>query len=363
MMPKRFKPKQAQNQVKEHLAQRGHSYLKTGLKTALLRIILPLLTVGGVIWWVGSSLPPSGQPGDSRATQSSTLPPVTLPNASAHPTTTPRPVTSTPRAAVSPQPSAPVPRPNRAMRAVAPTQGRAPVIRVALVQAANNLATGTSTAGHIRDDQGRSLGRIAANQPLEVRTDAAGGFQVGDLQVPGSAWIQADPGGYVYLDGRWYRGRLRLVANNAQLLAVNYVDLEQYLSSVVGAEVSPSWPMAALKAQAIAARSYAVAHAINPPDRFFDLGNDERWQVYQGVEDEWNTTRKAVGLTRGMVLSRSGAVLVSMYAANDQIVQEAFDGRGMSQTGALELAEQGYNHLQILGAYYPGASLARLQLK
>jgi peptidoglycan hydrolase-like amidase len=227
----------------------------------------------------------------------------------------------------------------------------------------NTLATGTSTVGYIRDDRGQLLGRIPANQGIPVQTDGAGGLVVGAVSAPASAWIQADGDGYVNLDGRWYRGRLRIIADNEQCVVVNYVDLEQYLTSVVGAEVSPSWPIHALKAQAIAARSYAVAHALRPPDRFFDLGNDQRWQVYQGVEDEWNTTKLAVTMTRGIVLSRSGTVMVSMYAANEDIVDEVFGGEGMSQTGAFELANQGYNYLQILGAYYPGAGLAQLRVK
>jgi peptidoglycan hydrolase-like amidase len=215
----------------------------------------------------------------------------------------------------------------------------------------------------IRNDQGQVLGRLNANAAVQVQPDGTGGLQVGEVQAPASAWIQAASGGYVFLDGRWYRGRLRLIVDENAVLAVNYVDLEQYVTSVVGAEVYPSWPIDALKAQAIAARSYAVAHAMRPAHRFFDLGNDQRWQVYQGVEDEWNTTAQATKLTRGVVLSHQGAVMVSMYAATDDIVQDAFGGKGMSQTGAYELATRGYNYLQILGAYYPGAGLAQLRLK
>jgi peptidoglycan hydrolase-like amidase len=68
-------------------------------------------------------------------------------------------------------------------------------------------------------------------------------------------------------------------------------------------------------------------------------------------------------MTRGIVLSRSGTVMVSMYAATADIVDEAFGGQGMSQTGAYELARQGYTYLQILGAYYPGAGLAQLRVR
>jgi SpoIID/LytB domain protein len=139
---------------------------------------------------------------------------------------------------------------------------------------------------------------------------------------------------------------------------VNYVDLENYLVSVVGAEVSPSWPMAALKAQAIAARSYALVHYLRPANALYDLGNTQRWQVYKGISAEWNTTQQAVQETAGVFLSHKGGVVESMYAASDDIVTNVFGGRGMSQTGALKLAQQGYDYQQILGTYYPGVGLS-----
>jgi peptidoglycan hydrolase-like amidase len=113
-----------------------------------------------------------------------------------------------------------------------------------------------------------------------------------------------------------------------------------------------------LKAQAIAARSYALVHHIRPAHSLYDLGNTERWQVYKGVSSEWNTTRQAVEDTRGLFLSYKGGVVESMYAASDEIVKNVFGGRGMSQNGALSLAQKGYNYQQILSNYYPGTSLA-----
>lgn len=165
------------------------------------------------------------------------------------------------------------------------------------------------------------------------------------------------------MGNRWYRGDLLLVTQGSSLLAVNYVDLEAYVASVVGAEVSPSWPTDALKAQAIAARSYALVHYIRPASSLYDLGNTERWQVYKGISAEWNTTHQAAQETHGVFLSYKGGVVESMYAASDDIVTNVFGGRGMSQNGALSLAKQGYNYQQILGNYYPGTSLAWLDTK
>ncbi|MBW4552018.1 MAG: SpoIID/LytB domain-containing protein [Aphanocapsa sp. GSE-SYN-MK-11-07L] len=266
-------------------------------------------------------------------------------------------------AAIPNQPVAARPLPPRQVpAAVAPTKGAVPEVRVAIARGAKSLPIGSSTGGYLVNDNGRSLTSLTADQAVTVQPNSQG-MLVGDVQVPASIWIKPKAGGLFYLDGRWYRGRLRLLVEADGLTAVNYVDLEQYVSSVVGAEVSPGWPTAALKAQAIAARSYALAHSFRPASRFFDLGNDQRWQVYQGVEDEWNTTHQATNATRGIVLSKDGSVLVSMYAANADIVKNVFGGQGMSQTGAYELAKQGYSYLQILGNYYPGAGLSQIRVQ
>jgi peptidoglycan hydrolase-like amidase len=88
------------------------------------------------------------------------------------------------------------------------------------------------------------------------------------------------------------------------------------------------------------------------------MGNTQRWQVYRGVSAEYNTTRQAVQDTRGVFLSYKGGVVESMYAASDDIVTNVFGGRGMSQNGALQLAQQGYTYQEILGTYYPGTGLS-----
>ncbi|MGL5035721.1 MAG: SpoIID/LytB domain-containing protein, partial [Microcystaceae cyanobacterium] len=167
----------------------------------------------------------------------------------------------------------------------------------------------------------------------------------------------------VHVGDRWYRGRILLVSKGDSVLAVNYVDLEHYLTSVVGSEMHANAPSEALKAQAIAARSYALVHMIRPASDWFDLGDNQRWQVYKGLNSEYNTGFKAVGDTAGQVLSYKGGVVESLYASTDAIVASAHKGRGMSQLGAYDLAKQGYNYQQILSRYYPGVALARVILQ
>ncbi len=102
---------------------------------------------------------------------------------------------------------------------------------------------------------------------------------------------------------------------------------------------------------------------IRPASDWYDLGDNQRWQVYKGLKSEYNTSQQAVMATAGQVLSHQGGVVESLYASTDAIVASAHKGRGMSQLGAYDLVNQGYNYQQILNRYYPGVSLARVILK
>ncbi len=235
-------------------------------------------------------------------------------------------------------------------------------IRVAISTGNPSLVVGSSTASEVIDAQGKVIGKISAKEGTNVVPDGQY-IRIGKWQTAAGVWLKPAKGGMVFVGDRWYRGDLLLVSQGNSLLAVNYVDLESYIASVVGAEVSPSWPMAALKAQAIAARSYAIVHYLRPAHDLYDLGNTEQWQVYRGLDAEWNTTRQAVQETHGVFLSYKGGVVESMYAASDDIVTHVFGGVGMSQNGALKLAQQGYNYQQILGNYYPGTGLAWVDTK
>ncbi|WP_013323944.1 SpoIID/LytB domain-containing protein [Gloeothece verrucosa] len=235
-------------------------------------------------------------------------------------------------------------------------------IRVAVMTDAGSTNVGTSSTASIVDRNGNVLKTLSPGQGLGVYPSGSS-LNMGDWQLPGVVFIQPSAGGLVYLGDRWYRGKMLLVSQGSSILAVNYVDIEEYLYSVVGSEMHSTAPMEALKAQAIAARSYALVHIIRPASPWFHLGNTQRWQVYKGVISEYNTSQQAVNATAGQILSYKGGIVESLYAATDDIVARAHGGRGMSQIGAYGLANDGYDHQEILGHYYPGVGLARLILQ
>ena len=113
------------------------------------------------------------------------------------------------------------------------------------------------------------------------------------------------------LDGKLYRGKLELVPQGEFLRVVNIVALESYLQGVVAGEVPFSWPAEALKAQAVAARSYAIASLLK--GKPFDLYSDVRSQVYLGVAGEKPSTTKAVLDTTGQVVLYGGKVATTYY--------------------------------------------------
>ena len=192
-------------------------------------------------------------------------------------------------------------------------------------------------------------------QANQLRTSASSG--------PSELWLQAPPGLPVSAAGQRYRGRLRLLCQGNQLTVINHLPLEDYITSVVGAEMPSHWPAEALKAQAIAARSYAMAHLARPADPHWNLGDTTRWQAYSGLGSESQPVRAATRATRGLILSLNGGIVESLYASDRALSLEAHGslGASMSQQGARRLAEQGYRFNQILGTYYPGASLAQLE--
>lgn len=235
-------------------------------------------------------------------------------------------------------------------------------LRVAIAKQTSSINLQFSSVGLITDEQGNLLGEVSPEISYVAQSDGAG-INLDRYYDESVLWIKSrDPAGLIAINGRWYRGAVQLKARGQELLAVNHIELEQYLYSVVGAEMMPSWPLDALKAQAVAARSYAIAHIVRPANQDFDIGATPQWQAYQGFEKEADSTRAAVDETRGLLLTYKGNIVETLYASSDSLVQEVHQGFGMSQEGARGLAEQRFNYQQILDYFYPGTRLSWLQL-
>lgn len=125
--------------------------------------------------------------------------------------------------------------------------------------------------------------------------------------------ITPDNGSPISSNGILYPGYVEVMNGGDGLDVVNYVEIEQYLKGVLPKEVNALWPFAALKAQAIASRSYAVYRARHSKKRGYDLTNDTYSQVYGGISAEKWRTNKAVESTQSQVLEYGNEVLPAYF--------------------------------------------------
>ena len=100
---------------------------------------------------------------------------------------------------------------------------------------------------------------------------------------------------------------------NTSFNVINYLDLEDYLLSVVPSEMPSPWPLEALKAQAIAARSYALANLGKHGSAGYDLKDNIEDQVYLGVKSEADSTNEAVNSTKGLVMKYNGKPICAYF--------------------------------------------------
>ncbi len=117
-----------------------------------------------------------------------------------------------------------------------------------------------------------------------------------------------------FVDGRPYRGGFRLTVSDGGLSLINEVGFDDYLASVVGAEMPATWELEALKAQAVAARNYALRRLDS--DSAYDICDNQACQAYGGAETEHDRTRVAVDATSGVVALYEGELIEAFYSAN-----------------------------------------------
>ncbi|MCD6468827.1 MAG: SpoIID/LytB domain-containing protein, partial [Thermoplasmata archaeon] len=122
----------------------------------------------------------------------------------------------------------------------------------------------------------------------------------------------------LYNGGKWkkYRGEIVVSQTKGNLRAINMVDIEGYLKGVIPAEVYASWPVSALKAQAVATRSYAMYQFLHRRKLAYGLVDNAGYQMYKGIGAETDRTNIAVDETKGEILVYRDKPILAMYTAN-----------------------------------------------
>ena len=114
----------------------------------------------------------------------------------------------------------------------------------------------------------------------------------------------------IWVGQKRYAGKLKILIRDNDIFVVNVLGIEKYLGSVVGSEMPAKWPLEALKAQAIASRTYALKQKGNP---LYDIDSTDKNQVYTGLEAGTNRTKKAVNSTRSLVLTYKNKLINSLF--------------------------------------------------
>ena len=186
-------------------------------------------------------------------------------------------------------------------------------LRVLLAEGRRAVAIGSAVPFTARDATGRirrlPAGTVTLGPDLQLPTSTPGAPPATRPKPP----LVFRPGkeSPLALDGRQYRGRLEVGVQGEYVRVVNIVALESYVQGVVAGEMPFTWPREALRAQAVAARSYALATLVK--GKPFDLYSDVRSQVYLGVEGEKPATTDAVRSTAGEVVTYAGEVATTFY--------------------------------------------------
>jgi len=192
-----------------------------------------------------------------------------------------------------------------------PVQARV-LLRVGIAVNKPQVTVGSSTGARLLNAQGQPLAEVQAMQPLQASRSGSAVSLAG--QQGERLYLQPTvPDGLVFIDQNWYRGWVELIPGERGVIAINQVGLEDYVSSVVGSEMGHRFPMEALKAQAVASRTYALYHRSRRSQQPFDLGNGIDWQVYKGVAAESSRTQAAARETAGQVLIHQGQLINAVF--------------------------------------------------
>ena len=121
---------------------------------------------------------------------------------------------------------------------------------------------------------------------------------------------------FIQVNGKKYHGNMEISPADKGLLVVNELPLEDYLVGLINCEISSQWPMEAIKAQAVVARSYAVYQKEMRKNAMYDLESTVMDQVYEGCEIEDSRAGRGVKETAGEVLTYKGNVIQAFYHSN-----------------------------------------------
>lgn len=193
------------------------------------------------------------------------------------------------------------------------------LVAVALFAKAPSVALKAMGAFRVVDQSSGEIAPLVSGREYKVEAergkDGKARLLFGPHLFSGAArLLPGKEGEFVAIGERRYRGNLLFRPNlDGTVTVVDELGLEEYLFGVLPHEMSPDWPLEALKAQAVVSRTYALERLGRGADAAFDLTDDATTQVYTGVTTESEAVRQAVRATGGRILTYSGKPLTAYF--------------------------------------------------
>lgn len=234
-----------------------------------------------------------------------------------------------------------VPRETRAPAPAPPPAGglpaREPSVRVGILVDTASVELSGPGGLELLSADGDVLRRVPAGETITLSSDGVGRLRIAGTPAPaGATLITARPasGETVAIGGKAYRGDAVVRAvGPGRVTAVNRVDMEEYLLGVVPREIGRVGPerFEAAKAQAVAARTYAVRYLGRRESLGFDVFATVQDQVYGGLQDEYDLVSRAVRETAGEILTYEGQPIEAYYhstcAGQTAAIEEVWNER------------------------------------
>jgi stage II sporulation protein D len=186
-------------------------------------------------------------------------------------------------------------------------------IRVGIVPQADSFVFVVQGHYQTLDFLGRPINLVAGKTYTVKPSEKL--LSLGLSTLPARAWLKSqDSNAALWIGGRRYPGDfLALLNSNKTVTGIEIIGIETYLLGVVGHEMDASWPIEALKAQAVVARTFAYFQLEKYHSQGYDLGDDAGSQVYGGVNQTPKNIVLAVEKTKGEVLGYQGKLLSVYY--------------------------------------------------
>jgi stage II sporulation protein D len=193
---------------------------------------------------------------------------------------------------------------------------RSAYVRVAIIQDSASLNLKVNSFYEVLDSKTNKV--LYKGKGLRTTVTAfKGGIVLGRINFNADkVLIKANDPEAIVINGRRFRGMFEFIKkNNLHLLVINHIELEDYIKGVLYNEASHYWPQEALKALAVACRTFALNRTQENKSRDFDVTSDIYSQVYGGKSSERYRTNKAVEKTQGLVLTYNGKIFPAYYHA------------------------------------------------